>query len=271
MRFTRSYEYFLLGAVSASVCIIFPKLLFDIFVLEKYSTKKGIKVAILFGDSITQQGYELDTHGWISSLSNWWIRKVEVINKGFSGYNSRNALKVFHDSVISTTPKFVTIFFGANDASIPEWPQHVPLQEYRTNIEHMILTIQKRLPQCVIVLITPPPIWEEKLKQFNIDKGETNPAFFINRTNSRAKMYAEVVTALAQKYEVGVIDLWHNLEGSSEDRKDYLIDGLHLNSKGNKMLFKLLTELVSNQYSDWLPENIDMYHPHWTKLVEDSK
>jgi lysophospholipase L1-like esterase len=33
---------------------------------------------------------------------------------------------------------FVTCFFGANDASIPGERQHVPLDEFETNLEHIV-------------------------------------------------------------------------------------------------------------------------------------
>ena len=62
---------------------------------------------------------------------------MDVINQGFSGYNSqyfhidlpyiflksdqlfvhhRDGAKIFFDAVISKKPQFLTIFFGANDA-----------------------------------------------------------------------------------------------------------------------------------------------------------
>jgi hypothetical protein len=31
--------------------------------------------------------------------------------------------------------------------------------------------------------------------------------------------------------KVAVLDLWSTLEGSTDNRKEYLIDGLHLNTK----------------------------------------
>ncbi len=41
---------------------------------------------ILFGDSITQRGFD---NGWVASLANHYIRKADVFNRGFSGYNTR--------------------------------------------------------------------------------------------------------------------------------------------------------------------------------------
>ncbi len=44
---------------------------------------------VLFGDSITQQGFGLNGHvGWASLLANDYIRRADVLNRGFSGYNA---------------------------------------------------------------------------------------------------------------------------------------------------------------------------------------
>ena len=45
---------------------------------------------ILFGDSITQHGW--GSHGWATELSTTYVRKADVYNRGFSGYNSAVAL-----------------------------------------------------------------------------------------------------------------------------------------------------------------------------------
>jgi lysophospholipase L1-like esterase len=40
------------------------------------------------------------------------------------------------DSVV-----LITIFLGANDATIPAFPQHVPLQEYKENLEKVLFDL----------------------------------------------------------------------------------------------------------------------------------
>lgn len=41
---------------------------------------------ILFGDSITQQSFTVG--GWGARLADHYARKADVINRGFSGYNT---------------------------------------------------------------------------------------------------------------------------------------------------------------------------------------
>ena len=61
--------------------------------------------------------------------------------RGLSGYNTRWALKVLpramEGAADAADPAAVTVFFGANDASLPDQVQahqNVPLHEYQTNL-----------------------------------------------------------------------------------------------------------------------------------------
>lgn len=77
---------------------------------------------VCFGDSITQRGF---SSGWTSLLADAYQRRADVINRGYSGYNSRWALHlldhVFPQPTASVPPpRLATIFFGANDAALPD-------------------------------------------------------------------------------------------------------------------------------------------------------
>ena len=80
---------------------------------------------------------------WVAMLSHFWSRKVDVINRGFSGYNSRWGLSVIEEVVIKYDPQLVIIFFGANDAVVPEGNTFVPLSEFSDNINKMVSIIQQ--------------------------------------------------------------------------------------------------------------------------------
>ena len=76
-------------------------------------------------------------------MSHYWSRRADVINRGFSGYNSRWAFHVFETSVINLNPDMVVIFFGVNDAVVENAPSHVPIAAFGRNLELMILQIKK--------------------------------------------------------------------------------------------------------------------------------
>jgi len=132
----------------------------------------------LYGDSITEESFS--DGGWGASLSHHFSRtviiyfflsyylsyciyiflslcflimfgslfffQVDVVLRGYSGYNTRWALKVaerIFPPVESggVPPLAVTVFFGANDACLPDRYsafQHVPLHEYKQNLHSII-------------------------------------------------------------------------------------------------------------------------------------
>uniref|UniRef100_A0A0E0DBV7 SGNH hydrolase-type esterase domain-containing protein n=1 Tax=Oryza meridionalis TaxID=40149 RepID=A0A0E0DBV7_9ORYZ len=66
-------------------------------------------------------------------------------------------------AVGAADPVAVTVFFGANDASLPDWKQvhqHVPLDEYQSNLRAICAYFMEQWPSTKIILITPPPIYE---------------------------------------------------------------------------------------------------------------
>lgn len=70
------------------------------------------KLAVTFGDSITQMGFDVAIMGWVASLAFRYSRRMDVINRGLSGYNTRWALTVFDEAVIRLKPDLVILFFG---------------------------------------------------------------------------------------------------------------------------------------------------------------
>ena len=101
------------------------------------------RTLVLFGDSITQMSF--GEGGFGAVLADAYARRMDVRNRGFSGYNTRWARHYF-GSVFGPGPasggeadsgeappehELVVVFFGANDASLEEHNarQHVPLHE----------------------------------------------------------------------------------------------------------------------------------------------
>ncbi|CAK7350449.1 unnamed protein product [Dovyalis caffra] len=89
--------------------------------------------------------------GWAASLSHHFSRTADVVLRGYSGYNTRWALKgaerIFPPvGSGGAQPSAFTVFFGANDASLSDRYaafQHVPLHEYKQNL-HSIISFFKQ-------------------------------------------------------------------------------------------------------------------------------
>lgn len=135
-------------------------------------------VILLFGDSITQQGFGWNdlinsgtasqpSVGWASLLARDYARRAHVLNYGYSGYNTQMALKVLPEIVggraalpgycedglqqreqsqPQTNVLFATVFFGANDAALPGEHQHIPMEEYGQNLAQIVKSMRSNLP-----------------------------------------------------------------------------------------------------------------------------
>ncbi|KAI0492019.1 hypothetical protein KFK09_026284 [Dendrobium nobile] len=196
---------------------------------------------ILFGDSITEESFT--NGGWGAALADHFSRTADVVLRGYSGYNTRWALKVAARALDGVCedgewPLALTVFFGANDASIHDRSsgfQHVPLDEYQSNLRSIISFFKERWPTTVIVLITPPPIDEDgRLRNpFGDD-----PSGLPERTNDSAGAYAKACIAVASESNIPVIDIWSKMQQFSGWEKSFLRDGLHFTAPGNKILFE---------------------------------
>ncbi|OMO65346.1 Lipase, GDSL [Corchorus olitorius] len=200
----------------------------------------------LFGDSITEESF--DDGGWGASLVNHFARTVDVVLRGYSGYNTRWALKVVDrvfpaaesgGAAASEPPVLaVTVFFGANDACLPDRYaafQHVPLDEYKQNLHSIVSSLKKRWPKTLILLITPPPIDEDERLRHPYAE---NPSGLPERTNEAAGAFAKACVETAGECGIPVVDLWTRMQQNPDWPKAYLRDGLHLTPDGNKVVFE---------------------------------
>ena len=195
---------------------------------------------LLLGDSITQQSFSLKHSGWGAGFADWYQRKADVVNRGFSGYNSRWMLDMLPELLPSLQPASLlmcTIFFGANDAVTPGDTQHVPLDEFSLNLSAMLAILATHSPQCLVVLISPPTV---------------DSALWPTRSPAQAATYAAAVAQVAQAERasgrpVALLDL-------SSLTPDDLHDGLHLSLSGNAKLLSLLQALVREEHPQLCPE-----------------
>ncbi len=226
---------------------------------------------LLFGDSITQfaHGEGSIKFGWASLLSGAYQRQADILNRGFSGYNTRHALelvpRVFgcssSSSGIQPNYLFVTVFFGANDASIPGERQHVPLQEYGNNLVSIIQEIRRATQsssasssssssEIPIIIMTPPPIDEEAWKAY------LNLFDYYDRRNDVARQYGLEAKRVAKEWNCSVLDTWELLDGDKPEYGQYLCDGLHLSESGNERVFQGLMQLLKAEYPDLCPQEL---------------
>ncbi|KAE8151136.1 SGNH hydrolase-type esterase domain-containing protein [Aspergillus avenaceus] len=236
---------------------------------------------ILFGDSITQQSSNPETgFGIHGALQNDYIRHLDVINRGFSGYNTAHALKVFpkfFPTPERATVRIMVIFFGANDACVPSSAQHVPLDVYKENLKTIIQHPATVAQNPRIVLLTPTPVDQYQLQGFDESKGSPHPS----RTASHTKLYAEAVREVGSSLGVPVADVWsafmsavgwkegETLPGSRDlpeiktFRDSLPMVCLHLTADGYQVVYDTITEAIRVNWPDQQPAQLRMIHPGW--------
>lgn len=109
-------------------------------------------------------------------------------------------------------PTLVTLFFGANDSAVPASKQHVPINEYKINLEKMVHMLRTAWPTCHVVLISPPPV-----DQPVWDAARGGPESGM-RELERARQYAEAVCELADRLKCKRIDLFSHIHSRSDWR-----------------------------------------------------
>ncbi|KAJ5542527.1 Esterase SGNH hydrolase-type subgroup [Penicillium sp. DV-2018c] len=235
---------------------------------------------ILFGDSITQMGCNQDLgFAFHAALQDAYVRKLDVINRGLAGYNTAHAVKVFDKffpAPQTATVRFMTIFFGANDACVPGLSQHVPLDRYEENLKTIIQHPATQAQNPRLILITPPPVNEHQLEEFDASKDTPFPS----RTAISTKSYAAAAQKVGASLNIAVVDLWsafmrftgwnegEPLIGShevpnNETFASLFTDGLHLAPAGNRIVYEELIKVIHANWPDQTPEALPMVFPSW--------
>jgi len=236
-------------------------------------------VFMLFGDSITQGGWEDGLNAFGQRLSHVYARKLDVLNRGLSGYNTEWSLPVFEKCIAksyeASLPKVrvLTIWFGANDACIKPSAQHVPLLKFASNLTYMINMVKSPTssyysPTTRIILITPPPV---NTFQRRADLESRVPPLTLDRDFEVTKEYAESVRVVARSEGVALVDVWSALwEAAGKDEKSlskFLIDGVHLNEEGYSIMYEALVATIKEVYPEVHYDNVEFVFPPWKDMI----
>ncbi len=189
-----------------------------------------MKKIVCFGDTITEMGVVVESRGFVARLAERYVRRADVLPRGFSGYTTRDALAIVDQAVIAEHPYSVILFFGANDSVLPDQFQHVPLDEYRDNLGSLASFVASA--GAWLVLVTPPPLDERKTRSRRMANTET---------------YALACYEVALEMNLPVIDLFHLIQQHGAWERQCLIDGIHLSAAGMDILYDALIPVLNEQ------------------------
>ena len=181
---------------------------------------------------------------------------ARVVNQGVPGNRTTDAIARFESDVRAWKPDVVIVLFGLNDSAVDVWRNatepRVPIESYRKNLTTMVRTLKG--DGAKPILVTPQPMhWTEKLKELyagppyhdNSPYSATDPLGF----NATLADYVRVVREVAELEEVALVDLhqqfmdYHGVEG--QHLSDLLLDGMHPNDKGHRMIADALLPMIT--------------------------
>ncbi|KAI1393573.1 SGNH hydrolase [Hypoxylon trugodes] len=241
---------------------------------------------VLFGDSLFQNASEVQGgfsfHG---ALQHHCIRFLDVINRGFSGYNTKNALEYLPQIFLppsSSGPQieYLLVLLGANDAAlpIPTNTQGVPIEQYKENLIKIITHDHIKAHNPKILLVTPPPLDEIRLTPLDTAVGHPQStrqaAVSAAYSETARKVAAEVPGVVLIDLQKAIMDKAISLTpdfdangsplghpgGKRGALEQLLPDGLHMSGEAYKVFFDIVKPHI-----DPFPEGKEVF-PRWREL-----
>lgn len=210
-------------------------------VLNAFEFKKGDRVCIV-GNSLADR---MQHNGWLEALLQSGGHDLELSfrNLGVSGdqvnFRPRSAGWSSPEAHLSHCEADVVFaLFGYNES----FKGKEGLKDFVRDLENMIKSYRKMKfngrTQTRIVLFS--PIAHENLNSELLPDGKAN--------NIRLSMYAEAMKNVADKMDVGFIDLYqHSLKWYMETKQPLTINGIHLSDHGYKKLAQEIAPLLLNK------------------------
>jgi len=212
---------------------------------------------ILVGDSLTQLSFS--PYGFGSHLANVYQRRADVMNRGFSGYNTewfcdyldtdcgKNDIFLGDGSIVC----LVIIFFGANDASLKELNvRHcVELGEYANNLGRIVKKTRDYCKNARIIIVSPPPIHADGRLTYQKKRYGEKATGKLERTLENTEKYAKVAEDLSKELNLPNLNLWKEMQRSDNWEK-FLCDGLHFSEEGNRFVGKRLVETINDNFPE---------------------
>ncbi|KAF6007292.1 hypothetical protein HII13_004604 [Brettanomyces bruxellensis] len=244
---------------------------------------------LMFGDSITEFAfneypptYEDEPQFTLGAgLSNAYTRKLEVVQRGFSGYTSRDAAKLigpilkYEHDLRSANEKIVLAyaFFGTNDARLqgtnPENNQHIDIDEYVANMMKVVAEFKKR--DIPVIVVTPGLHDQELWAKVYPEDMETGDY----RSSAINKQYADAMAEKCRAEDIPVVHLYNSMKQFLDahpqlSTSDLLVDGIHLKGKGYKILYDAMMKIIKARYPSLDPTNMKQRFPEWRFLGDDT-
>ena len=225
---------------------------------------------LLIGDSLTQRGYS-ESGKWVALLADFFQRRCDVINRGFSGYTTRS-LKGFIPSMLTkelvSSNVATVLFLGANDSNLEELNklQHVPLPEYKANLKEIIKILCNNGIGASKILVVPPPPCNEEMWRKSLEGKEGSPVERSPKNNEITRIYHDACVEMARELNCKTLtnanSYWDSLNSGVN-----FCDGLHFSAEGAQKVFTFISQELAK-----MTKHLPVILPDWKDLsIENNK
>lgn len=210
-----------------------------------------MKKILFFGDSITALRKNVVVASELFALR---YPQYLIVNKGVPGNDTGLARERFQRDVLEERPDVLIFSFGCNDAAIDVYKgkntPRLPIETYLANLKFFIDSMHPIGTK--MIFFTPPPmVLLDNLKpcyggEPYLSKGFN---FMLDQFIAAAKKLMA-----AEQIPVADVNAAFRAETGGDEKKlaALLPDGMHPNSAGQEIIFRLLCQVISMQ-NDSMP------------------
>ncbi|KAJ8578880.1 hypothetical protein ON010_g323 [Phytophthora cinnamomi] len=236
-------------------------------------------VLLLTGDSLTEHGTNPNLQGWVALLGSRYTLSSDVITRGISGYNTKWFLKYVVPTLereISTgaytAPSLITVWLGTNDAALingSNTEMHVPIDDYKENLQQIVRRFQTSAPNANILLITPPHI-DDDARAKNAAERTDGKRGLLDRSDAASGNYSVACVEVANALKVPVLDLYTYFSAMPlKTRNAMLLDGIHFNAAGYQAVDGQLQSKLRTEFPALVSALEDSQFPAASKWVAE--
>ncbi len=133
---------------------------------------------------------------------------------------------------IEKEPDLVTVLMGTNDFGMD-----VTIEEYEHNLDELICTLKGLFPNTKIVLLT--PLYRDYFGERTVIIPGT-----INHNGNTLYEYIDLIKKKGAENGITVVELDEKDYLNENNLREYTVDGLHLNRKGNMLVADKLYDAI---------------------------
>ena len=203
---------------------------------------------LLQGDSLTQLGFE----GWAAHLANVYQRRADILARGYGGYNTRMYLQLPIEDDLNNIALGI-LLFGANDSGLAQYAahHHVPVEEYRKNLQKLYDRLQKDYQCTRILFIGPPPVHHAQRLAYQKQRYGDKATGILERTLEHTKLYADACAQVAHDNHAPFLNLYQAMmEADPKDWGRFFTDGLHFSSQGHDFVGQAVIEAIQTGFPE---------------------